>query len=275
MHRISLIALCSVIPVIGVALSTVATKPEGLRIINKAYDSEIGTVSFELLNTSDKTITAWDVALAISDARGRGVELGKGMDAYHSLVMQEAALQLNREMSISPAEIDQFLPGQSVAVEMEVGPAAVKPSAMSLVVELVVYEDTSFEGDPKMAERCFQNRASHVGERAAAIAILRSEERKRLSPADLASDLRRHAELLLGETREDRAAANDSSSQPERITAVAPRLAGRLARLADQIEDRPDLAQVRIDWILEILEAEQVASLKHLPRSASAPEDSQ
>lgn len=162
MHRIALIALCSVTLTIGVSLPTVAAEPTGVKIINKAYDPETGTVSFELLNTSDKTITAWDVALAISDVRGHGVELGKGMDIYHSLVAEEAALNLNQGMSISPAEPDQFLPGESVAVEMEVGSVAVEPSAMSLIVELVVYEDTSFEGDLKMAERCFQNRANQV-----------------------------------------------------------------------------------------------------------------
>ena len=80
MRRATLVVLV-LLAVVG-SQPAATSEPAGLKIVNKSFDAENGKITFDLLNTSDKLVTAWRLSEVFSPDGRPGPEIRSGKDGH-------------------------------------------------------------------------------------------------------------------------------------------------------------------------------------------------
>ncbi len=244
-----------------------ASEPAGLKIVNKAFDAENGKITFDLLNTSDKLVTAWQLKEVLSADGRPGPEIRTGKDAhsclYHPITNPGPPLN-SEELELCGL----IFPGQRVASETNVTPM---PDGgypvVSLKVEGVVYEDLSYEGDPAVADAYFAARAAVLEQIGRQLELLRSLDLAELSDRDLYERIWSRVLALRSEGND---AAIASGMGPDAVAMQSARrrtVADQLERLMRTMVRHPDFAAELLYQEITRLEAQYSFRLQHVRTS--------
>jgi len=230
----------------------------GLRIGVKFFEPETGILKYELWNESNETATAWVLSL-VRDQQGRGGAVLQFADFY-------MAVDEVMGSSSYPNEIGPIAPGAVRSGEWRVpirGGEDLGPMSLKLVA--VVYEDTSYQGDPDTAETVFAGRRARLGEIAGLLDQLKVSQRPDLG--GLLSGLAIQTETLRGQ-----AESTASEAFGESAAVAGARSAARL-ELTEYLEwlvnmERTGrLSQELLDELTDGLETEYEIGMRQVPHA--------
>ena len=197
-----------------------ASPVTALRIRHKAYDAETGKLSYELVNDSNQTITAWRLSLARGDRHGHGAS---------SVLDQDFAIGGSREAN--EREAGPIAPGAGFEdtwrLDRDSGDAG--PAVLSLAVTAVVFEDLGWQGDTLAVQTILEARALRIRDLERLLGALESADRRPRSRQSWSAELGAEAQRLRSESREVGA---DKSLRP----AVAAQVSATRLALADWLE---------------------------------------
>lgn len=164
-----------------------APEVKTLKIVDKRYDLQTRQLEYELWNESAKTVTAWRLSLARSDSHGHAQRSVLDQDFFE----REPAASLGSRSG-------PIAPGGSVTAQwhLEVAPEDSGPSALSLKVSAVVFEDLTWEGDGEAAAAILEARSARVEAIGTVLADLEREEARPGSRRVWSAALKQRAQLL-------------------------------------------------------------------------------
>ncbi len=250
MQRTVILACMAALTVSALALAQVA-QPAALEIVDKSFDPSTSILSFELLNTSDRTITAWRLSLARGDAMGRGHRSLLDVDAYMNLGNAERAMASESVIFEGP-----IFPGQRLADERQLDfiPDGSSFEALSLKVVAVVFEDTTTQGDAEAALTILEAREARVAEIGRVLELVRGKADRGRGAAARGKAVRKLAEALAAESRDPALAEGMRPEVASRLSAVKAELADTLRRSADEADLNPGRAAQALDGLVGYLE---------------------
>jgi len=174
---------------LGLALNASAAAAEvtALRIFNKSFDAETQQLKYELWNESVQTVTAWRLSLARGDSLGAGQRSILDQDFFDR--------QPSGELG---ARFGPIVPGSSIEAQwlLDVGARDFGPTALSLKVSAVVFEDLTWEGDPDAASSILEARRARVEEIGRVLAHLEDHDRAPWSSQSWPAALKKRAREL-------------------------------------------------------------------------------
>ena len=169
MRQIGLAILSCFVWLVALDVPLAASEVTALKILSKSFDAQTQQLGYELWNESDKTITAWRLSLARSDPHGH---------AQRSILDQDF---FERPPSIElGSRLGPLAPGASLATHWRLGLEAADPgpTALSLKVTVVVFEDLTFEGESDAAAVILEARTARVAEIGRVLTDLESQQRR-------------------------------------------------------------------------------------------------
>lgn len=199
------------------------------------------TVTYELVNDSEKIITAWDFGCVIATQAGYPVLTRIGNDAYRTFELH----RLGRDQG-APWPDRLILPGGKVRQEVPFEPAELDGplAGKTCGPVLAIFEDTTFEGKEALADSWFESRAHQA---TAALETRHLLEAELAKGKDARQAVATALRLRLGR-----------SSRPE----VVDPGADRLLRWQSQItQARPQ----DVEELVGDLELDFQAAMAHLP----------
>lgn len=221
-----------------VAVGTSASSAQKIPSVTASgavIDAEHGQVRVDLENFSRQRATAWALKLTVVFSDGSEASTYADVDGYTALLNPSAF----------PPNV-LIAPGTRIAQVLAVpSKGGLQPTSAFVDVRAVIYENRSFEGDPKVAQVMFSRRKAHSdqwraisGSLSAATNV--SADRLRASLGELLVEARANAGAslqaawLAGEVeRMGRSADNQSG----------PALEAQLARLNDLVRGYEVLSQ--------------------------------
>ena len=241
-----------------------STEPTALKIVNKSFDAESGKITFDLLNTSEKIITAWRLSEVFSADGRLGPEVLTATDAYsclHHPITHPGPPRDREELE----RCGLIFPGQRVATEKLVTPM---PSGgypvVSLKVVGIVYEDVSYEGDPAVAAEFFAARAAGLEEVSRHLEIMRSLESAELSTDDLLERMGSWVLTLRGEGNDAAIASGMPAEAVMSLSATRRSAAEQLEIYMRSIKRHPEHASEVLNFEITRLEDDCAFRRQHL-----------
>lgn len=198
-----------------------ASEVTALKVLDKSYDPLTQQLGYELRNESDQTITAWRLSLARSDPHGHAQRSVLDQDFFD----RAPAVELG-------SRLGPIAPGASLAAQwyLALEGADPGPTALSLKVSVVVFEDRTFEGEPDAASVILEARLTRVKEIGRVLTDLETQEYRLGSSQEWSAALRQRARMLKQQ------GADPESSKVDRREAAAVLSATQL-ELAQWLED--------------------------------------
>lgn len=218
---------------LGFAFSAagLASKVSALKILDKYFDTQTQQLGYELWNGSDRTITAWRLSLARSDPHGHARRSILDQDFYH----RQPEIELG-------AKAGPLAPGASVAAQwrLDKGEEEAGPTALSLEVRAVVFDDLTWEGDPDAASVLLAARSARVEEFGKALAALEKQDRRLWSGQEWMAELRQKAQLLKQQASDPESAAGSRREVAAVVAATKLELARWLEDASREISLSPN-----------------------------------
>lgn len=196
-------------------------------------------VVFHLVNQSEKTITAWYFGCLTVSPLGAGSLTAVAVETYYEYAIPGTAVADDSSGPIQPGQ------KRTQAVKVLQGEQADPLAAKTCAPILVVFEDTSFEGDADRAEAVFRQRAEDAKD----VALAREEL---LAEVGNGTPLVEAVGKLVG--------ARKNIAQDARQSTLAASQLERFAARASAAGKGGDTAE-----ILAELEAYYEAAMRHLP----------
>ena len=201
-----------------------------LRIRNKTFEPERRQLSFELWNESDKTITAWRLSLARSDAHGHAQRSSLDQD-FIDLDGGGARTETG------PLEPGRNRPGRW-HLDIEEGVPGMR--ALSIKVTAVVFDDSTWQGDEAAARAILQAREARIEEIGKVVSLLESDGRSIRTREDWETTLRQQAKLLRQQSRDPKSSSDRSREVAAQVSAIRLELAQWLEDAVHEISLAPD-----------------------------------
>jgi hypothetical protein len=218
---------------LGLALnaSVAAAEVTALRIFNKSFDAETQELKYELWNESAQTVTAWRLSLARGDSLGAGQRSILDQDFFDR--------QPSGELG---ARFGPIVPGSSVEAQwlVDVGARDFGPTALSLRVSAVVFEDMTWEGDPDAASSILEARRARVEEIGKVLAALEDHDRQPWSSQSWPAALKRRAQELKSQGEDPERSGGGRREVAAVIAATKLELARWLEDASREISLAPD-----------------------------------
>ena len=204
-----------------------------LKIRGKLFEPQSQELSYELWNESDKTITAWRLSLARSDPHGH---------AQKSILDQDF---FDIDGSGSRAQSGPLAPGRSAPGKwrLDIGEEEPGIRALSLIVVAVVFEDSSWQGEPRAAEAILEAREARVEEIGRVLSSLESDKRGLRSREDWTATLRQQSRLLRQQGVDREQLAGGRRESAAQISATRLELAQWLEDASHEVSLAPDPEQ--------------------------------
>jgi len=221
MRQIGLAILSCFVWLVALDVPLAASEVTALKILSKSFDAQTQQLGYELWNESDKTITAWRLSLARSDPHGH---------AQRSILDQDF---FERPPSIElGSRLGPLAPGASLATHWRLGLEAADPgpTALSLKVTVVVFEDLTFEGESDAAAVILEARTARVAEIGRVLTDLESQQHRLQWRQEWSATLEQRARWL-----KQQGASPESSSAVRREAAAV--LSATQLELAQWLED--------------------------------------
>jgi len=221
MRKTVLAILSCFVLALAVEAAGAASEVTALKIFEKSFDSQTKKLSYELWNESNRTVTAWRLSLARSDPHGH---------AQRSILDQDF---FDRQPSVElGSKLGPIAPGASVTAQwhLDVGGEDPGPTALSLKLIAIVFDDLTWEGDSDAAAVILEARAARVGEIGKVVAELEKQERQPRSGQEWSAALKQRAQRL-------KRLGTDPDSSAGSRREVAAVLAATQLELARWLED--------------------------------------
>ena len=255
MRQISLAILSCFVWLVALDVPLAASEVTALKVLSKSFDTQTQQLGYELWNESDKTITAWRLSLARSDPHGH---------AQRSILDQDF---FERPPSIElGSRLGPLAPGASLATHWRLGleMAEPGPTALSLKVTVVVFEDLTFEGESDAAAVILEARTARVEEIGRVLTDLESQQRRLHWSQEWSAMLEQKAQWL-----KQQGASSESSQAVGREAAAM--LSATQLELAQWLEDAsremtlsPDPAEA-MSFLIGSLRARYESGLRATP----------
>jgi hypothetical protein len=242
-----------------------------LKIVNKTYDSETGVLEFDLWNTGDKTVTAWNVLVVTGSARGREARRWIGKDFWWQLIPGR-----EQEASVTEATGEGLIyPDARLRQRMQVGLPKEPGTFPVLVVRLeaVVYHDATAEGSAQRSQEILANRAAAVEQAGSALTWLNQLLAEHGATAAALPSLRTKVAELAQPRRIDLPEGTDhlAAAAIRGASGFRQQFRDNLQALAVAIERDAASAQDELDHLLALLEREYTVGLQHVPLAMRTP----
>lgn len=221
MRQIGLAILSCLVMLSALDGPLAASEVSAMKVFDKSFDRQTQLLTYELWNESDKTITAWRLSLARSDLHGHALRSILDQDFFDRPPTAELR-----------SRVGPIAPGGSLAAQWRldlegVGPG---PSAVSLEIRAVVFDDLTWEGEPDAVAVILESRITRVEEIGRVLVDLEEQGHRLRSSQELSAALKQQARVLKQQ------AANPESPSAGRREAAAVLSATRL-ELAQWLED--------------------------------------
>ena len=222
MRKACLVILSCLVLGYGLEPPGAASEVTALEILDKSFDPQAQQLGYELWNESDKIITAWRLSLARSDSHGH---------AQRSILDQDF---FDRRPSMElGSKRGPVAPGASVTAQwyLDLGAEDLGPTALSLKVSAVVFDDLTWEGEPDVAAAILEARTVRVAEIGKVVAELERRAGQPWSSQEWSAALKKKAQLLKRQGN----ASSDATVAGRRETAAV--LSATQRELAQWLED--------------------------------------